>query len=332
MKALVVGAGAWGTTFAQVLADAGHEAVVWTTQDAVAAEINSCHTNEGAVGADIVLPSAVTATTDLAAHLPTAELVVVALPSQVVRDALAPYADSVNPDAVVVSLMKGVELATLEVMSQVLAEIWALPPERIAVVSGPNLAGEIARRQPTTTVVACAEESVAQRVAEAIASPYFRVFTSTDVIGLEIGGAVKNVIALAVGIAEGMGYGYNMIASIMTRGLSEGTRIGVALGAERETFLGLAGVGDLVATCSSPSSRNHRLGSYIGQGLSLAEAIEATGATAEGAKSCGPILDLARRHGVKASVIGAVVAVVHEGRDPAQVVLELHDRPPRAED
>ncbi len=332
MKALVIGAGAWGTTFAQVLADAGHEAVVWTTHEPVAEEINTQHTNSRAIAADVVLPSAVTATTDLAAHLAQAELIVVALPSQVVREVLTPYRDVVNPAATVVSLMKGVELATLELASQVLAEIWSLPPDRVAVVSGPNLAGEIARREPTTTVVACTDESVAQRVAETIATPYFRVFTSTDVIGLEVGGAVKNVIALAVGIAEGMGYGYNMVASIMTRGLSEGTRIGVALGAERETFLGLAGVGDLIATCSSPSSRNHRLGSYIGKGLSLAEAIEATGATAEGAKSCGPILELARRHGVKASVIGAVVGVVHEGRNPAEVLRQLQDRPPRAED
>lgn len=332
MRALVVGAGAWGTTFAQVLADAGNDVVVWTTQDAVAAEINTSHTNARAIAPDVVLPAAITATTDLPPQLAAAELIVIALPSQVVREVLAPLAGDVNPDAVVVSLMKGVELDTLEVMSQVLAEIWELPPERVVVLSGPNLAGEIARREPTTTVVGCADEHVAQRVAEAIATPYFRVFTSTDVLGLEFGGAVKNVIALAVGIAEGMGAGYNMVASIMTRGLSEGTRIGVALGAERETFLGLAGVGDLIATCSSPNSRNHRLGSYIGRGYTLEEAIVATGATAEGAVSCRPILELAQRHGVKASVITAVVAVVHEGRDPAQVVRELHDRPPRAED
>jgi len=332
VRAVVIGSGAWGTTFAQVLADAGNDVVVWTTQEAVAEEINTRHTNGRHLPDGTVLPETLAASTDLARLLPTAEVVVVALPSQVVRDVLTPYAGLVAPEAVVVSLMKGVELSTLEVMSQVLMEIWDLAPERMAVVSGPNLAGEIARREPTTTVVACRDDAVAHRIAEAIATPYFRVFTSTDVIGLEIGGAVKNVIALAVGIAEGMGYGYNMVASIMTRGLSEGTRIGLAIGAERETFLGLAGVGDLVATCSSPSSRNHRLGSYIGKGLTLAEAVEATGATAEGAKSCRPILELARRHGVKASVIAAVVAVVHEGRDPAQVVRELHDRPPRAED
>lgn len=331
MRCTIVGAGAWGTTFAQVLADAGNEVTLWTTQPDLAEAITTEHRNHRYLpGVD--LPETISATTDLRAALASAELVVVALPSQVVREVLAPFRDDVPTQAVVLSLVKGVELGTDERMSQVLATIWQLPPERLAVLSGPNLSGEIAQRQPTTTVVASTDSTTAHRIATACATPYFRVFTSRDVIGIEIGGAVKNVIALAVGIAQGVGYGDNTLASIMTRGLSEAARIGVALGAQQETFAGLAGMGDLIATCSSPLSRNHRLGSFIGQGMTLEEAIEATGSTAEGAKSCRPVLALAHAHGVKASVIGAVVAVLYEGMTVPDMVSKLVDRPPRAED
>lgn len=331
MRCTIVGAGSWGTTFAQVLTDAGNDVVVWAKDERVARAITAEHHNPVYLPG-ITLPGSIAATTDLREALAGAGLVVVALPSQIVREALAPYADAVAGDAVVLSLMKGVEDGTDQRMSQVLAAIWDLPPARLAVLSGPNLSGEIALRQPTTTVVASEDGDVALGVARACATPYFRVFTSTDVIGLEIGGAVKNVIALAVGIAEGMGYGDNTMASIMTRGLSEAARIGAALGAQPETFAGLAGMGDLIATCSSPLSRNHRLGSFIGQGMSLEEAVETTGSTAEGAKSCRPILDLANRHGVKASIIRAVVAVLYEGMTVPEMVGKLVDRPPRAED
>ncbi|WP_199224351.1 NAD(P)H-dependent glycerol-3-phosphate dehydrogenase [Serinibacter arcticus] len=331
MRCTVVGSGSWGTTFAQVLADAGNEVVVWTAREATARSITDDHANPTYLPG-IALSDAISATTDLTAALAGAEVVVVALPSQIVREVLAPYAAAVPGDAVVVSLMKGVELGTDERMSQVLGEIWDLPTERIAVVSGPNLAGEIALQQPTTTVVACEDEDVALRIARTCATPYFRTFTTTDVIGVEIGGAVKNVIALAVGIAQGLGYGDNTMASIMTRGLSEAARIGAAVGAQPATFAGLAGMGDLIATCSSPLSRNHRLGSLLGQGRSLEEAVVEIGSTAEGAKSCRSILDLAHQHGVKTSIIAAVVAVLYEGMTVPEMVARLVDRPPRPED
>lgn len=331
MRCVVVGAGSWGTTFAQVLADAGNDVVVWANKEATAASITHDHVNATYLPG-IELSPRITATTDLRSALAGAGIVVVALPSQIVRDVLTPYREDVPADAVVVSLMKGVELGTDERMSQVLAGIWALPASRVAVVSGPNLAGEIALKQPTTTVVACEDEAVALRVAQACSTPYFRTFTATDVIGVEIGGAVKNVIALAVGIAQGLGYGDNTMASIMTRGLSEAARLGAAVGAQPATFAGLAGMGDLIATCSSPLSRNHRLGSLLGQGMSLEAAVVEIGSTAEGAKSCRSILDLAQQHGVKTSIIAAVVAVLYEGMTVPEMVSKLVDRPPRRED
>lgn len=331
MKCLIVGAGQFGTVFAQLLADAGREVTLWSWDAEAADAINATRRNPTAVP-DLELPDSVTATSDLAGALHEAELVVIALPAQVVREALAPYRADLPAGVPVLSLTKGVEHGTDARISEVLAEVWAVEPERLAVLSGPNLSLEIARREPTTTVVACTREETAYEIARAIATPYFRVFTSTDVIGVEIGGAVKNVIALAVGIAQGVGYGDNTCASIMTRGLSEVTRIGVALGARPETFAGLAGMGDLIATCASPLSRNHRLGAFIGQGMSLEEAIEATGSTAEGAKTCRPVLELAQRHGVKASIIKAVVAVLYGGMSVPEMTALLVDRPPRAED
>lgn len=331
MRATVVGAGSFGTVFAQLLADAGQEVTLWTPSEAVAQAVATTRRNSE-YAHDIVLPPAVTATTDLPGALRDAEIVVIALPSHVLREALAPVSDAVPASAYVLSLVKGVELSTDKRASEVLAEVWGLGPERLAVLSGPNLSVEIGRREPTTTVVACADEDAALAIAEAVSTPYFRVFTTTDVIGAEFGGSVKNVIALAVGMAKGMGYGDNTLASIMTRGLSEATRIGVALGARPETFAGLAGMGDLIATCSSPLSRNHRLGSFLGKGMDLTSAIAATGSTAEGAKSCRPVLELAERYGVKASIIRAVVNVVYDGVPATDVVARLVHRPPRKED
>nr|WP_245528980.1 NAD(P)H-dependent glycerol-3-phosphate dehydrogenase [Beutenbergia cavernae] len=327
----MLGTGSWGTTFAQVLADAGHDVVLWGRSEAVCAEVREAHTNSGYVPG-VVLPERITATTDARAALAGASLVAVALPSQAVRSILSELPDAVEPDAVVVSLMKGVELTSDERMSELLAEALRVPAARLAVLSGPNLAGEIAQRQPTTTVVASISTETAQRVAHACATDYFRTFTNTDVIGVELGGAVKNVIALAVGIAQGKGYGDNTKASIITRGLSEATRLGVALGASAATFAGLAGMGDLVATCASPLSRNHTLGVHIGAGMSLDEAVAVTGGTAEGAKSCRSVLDLARRHGVTMSITAAVVAVLYEGTSVEDMVRALITRPPRPED
>ncbi|HWJ83878.1 MAG TPA: NAD(P)H-dependent glycerol-3-phosphate dehydrogenase, partial [Cellulomonas sp.] len=236
-----------------------------------------------------------------------------------------------GPDAVAVSLMKGVELGTDRRMSQVVAESLGLGPERIAVVSGPNLAKEIARRQPTATVVAATDDATAQLVAKACASSYFRPYTNRDVVGVELCGAVKNVIALAVGISQGRGLGYNTMATVITRGLVEITRLGLALGADADTFPGLAGMGDLMATCASPDSRNHTLGNHIGRGMTLEEAITATGGTAEGVKSSRSVLELAESLGVEMPITHAVVRVLHEGLPVDDLAALLLARPHKAE-
>ncbi|HET6634446.1 MAG TPA: NAD(P)H-dependent glycerol-3-phosphate dehydrogenase, partial [Streptomyces sp.] len=230
-----------------------------------------------------------------------------------------------------VSLMKGVELGTAKRMSEVVEEVAGVAPERVAVLSGPNLALEIAARQPAASVVACRDESVARRLQAACHTPYFRPYTNTDVVGCELGGAVKNVIALAVGIADGMGLGDNAKASLITRGLAETTRLGLAMGAQAQTFAGLAGMGDLVATCSSPLSRNHTFGTNLGKGMTLAETVAVTRQTAEGVKSCQSVLDLAQRHGVDMPITETVVGIVHDGTPPSAALKELMSRSAKAE-
>ncbi len=329
-RVAVLGTGSWGTTFATVLAHAGREVTMWGRSPEVCDQINERHRNEAYLPG-IDLPTEITASTDLREVVAGAEMIAVAIPAQSVRAVLQPVANDLPPGAVIVSLMKGVELGTDERMSQVLAESLHVGPSRVTVVSGPNLAREIAVRQPTATVIASTSAVTAARVAAACATPYFRPYTNSDVIGVELGGAVKNVIALAVGIAQGRGFGDNTKATLVTRGLAETARLGVALGAEPETFAGLAGMGDLVATCASPLSRNHTLGVHVGSGMSLEEAIAATGGTAEGVKSCSSVLDLARRVGVEMPITRAVVAVLHQGL-PVDVMTEaLLSRPHKAE-
>ncbi len=242
-----------------------------------------------------------------------AATVVLAVPSQSLRENLSGWAPLVGDDALLVSLMKGVELGTHLRMSEVISEVAGVPADRVAVVSGPNLAKEIAARQPTATVVACTDHDRAERLAHDCSTPYFRPYTQDDVVGVELGGAVKNVIALAVGMAEGLGMGDNTRASIITRGLAETARLAAALGADPTTISGLAGMGDLVATCASPLSRNRTFGHNLGQGMSVEEVVALTRQTAEGVKSCRSIVELAQSAGVDMPITQAVVAVVHEG-------------------
>ncbi|WP_034648196.1 NAD(P)H-dependent glycerol-3-phosphate dehydrogenase [Cellulomonas sp. HZM] len=330
LRAAVLGAGSWGTTFAIVLADAGCDVTLWGRDEKVVREVVEQHRNERYVPG-VELPTTITATTDPREAVADADLVVVAVPSQSARTTLEPLRDAIGPDAVAVSLMKGVELGTDRRMSQVVAESLGLPDERIAVVSGPNLAREIAHRQPTATVVASTSDATAQLVARACASSYFRPYTNLDVVGVELCGAVKNVIALAVGISQGRGLGFNTMATVITRGLVEITRLGVALGADPETFPGLAGMGDLMATCASPDSRNHTLGGHIGRGMTLEEAVAATGGTAEGVKSSRSVLELAESLGVEMPITHAVVRVLHEGLPVDELAPLLLARPHKAE-
>lgn len=329
-RAVVLGTGAWGTTFARVLADAGNDVVMWGIDKDAIEEINTSHTNSAFIE-DADLPESITATEDPAEALNDSDLVFLALPAQSLRAIVSSFADLVPSRALVTSLMKGIEVGTHLRMSEVLAEVWGIEDNRLTVVSGPNLAKEIAQRQPTATVVASRSDATAQTVADALASVYFRPYTNSDVIGVELCGAYKNVIAVSAGIADGRGFGNNTTATIITRGLAEIQRLGLAIGAQPDTFAGLAGVGDLIATCASPLSRNHTLGNLIGRGLTLTEAISKTQGTAEGAQTSLSIRQLARMVEVDVPICDAVVAMLHEGADPEEVVATLLSRPRKAE-
>ena len=329
-RAAVLGAGAWGTTFAAVMADAGCEVTLWGRDADVITQINDLRTNERFLPG-IAVHDSVVATTDAVAALQGADVVAVALPAQHMRGIVGDWAGEVPSAAVVVSLMKGIELGTHQRMSEVLGETWGITNDRLAVVSGPNLAREIAARQPTATVIAAQSETAAELVADATASAYFRPYTNVDVLGVELCGAYKNVIAVAVGIADGFGFGHNTTATVMTRGLTEITRLGLALGATPETFSGLAGMGDLIATCASPLSRNHTLGRHIGEGASLEEAIELTGGTAEGVKTSLSIQELAGVAGIDIPICDAVVKMLHEGEPKESVLNALISRPRKSE-
>ncbi|MEV7562139.1 NAD(P)H-dependent glycerol-3-phosphate dehydrogenase [Streptomyces sp. NPDC089795] len=330
VKATVFGTGSWGTAFAIVLADAGCEVTLWGRRQEVVDSINTGRTNPDYFPG-VELPANLRATTDPAEAAAGADFTVLAVPSQTLRDNLAAWAPLLAPDTVLVSLMKGIELGTAKRMSEVIEEVAKVPADRIAVVTGPNLAAEIAARQPAASVVACVDESVAQRLQAACHTAYFRPYTSTDVTGCELGGAVKNVIGLAVGIADGMGLGDNTKGSLITRGLAEATRLGVAMGADPLTFSGLAGLGDLVATCSSPLSRNHTFGTNLGRGMTLEETIAVTKQTAEGVKSCQSVADLARRHGVDMPITDTVVDIVHHGKPTLVALKDLMGRSAKPE-
>ncbi len=328
-RAAVYGTGSWGTAFAAVLADAGTPVTMWGRREEVVAQINA-GANEDYLP-ELRLPGIVRATTDPAEAAEGADVVVLAVPSQTLRDNLGRWGHVLPGDAAVVSLMKGVELGTTKRMSEVIAEVGEIDDDRVVVVSGPNLAREIAAKQPAASVVASRSQVMAERVAAACAAPYFRPYTGSDVVGTEIAGAVKNVIALAVGMAEGLGMGDNSKASIITRGLAETTRLGTAVGGDAVTFAGLAGVGDLIATCMSPLSRNHSFGVRLGQGMDVEEVIAHTRQTAEGVKSCTSILDLSRAHGVDVPIIEQVDAMIRHGRTAQEVVAALLSRPRKAE-
>lgn len=320
----VFGAGSWGTAFATILAHGGNDVRVWGRRPELVAQINSGVNEDYLPGVD--LPSGISASTDPAEVTDGAEIVILSVPSQSLRVNLADWGPLLHDDKIVVSLMKGIELGTTKRMSEVINEVAGVPSERIAVVSGPNLAKEIVRQQPAASVVACPDLAAADKVAAACSTSFFRPYTSTDVIGAELGGAVKNVIALAVGMASGLGFGDNTKATIITRGLAETTRLAMALGADPRTMSGLAGVGDLIATCMSPLSRNHSFGVKLGEGMSVAEVTEQTKQTAEGVKSCASILDLARAHGVDVPITEQVNRVVHEGVSPQDMVSVLLSR------
>ena len=324
-KVAVFGAGSWGTAFSVVLADAGNDITLWARREEVCSTINDKRENTDYLpGVD--LPDSVRATHDPARALAGAEFVVLAVPSQTLRANLVQWVDDIPRDAMLVSLMKGVEVGSLKRMSEVIAEVTGAAPERIGVVSGPNLAKEIAGREPAASVVACVDEENVTRLRTLCHSAAFRPYSSTDVVGCELGGAYKNVIALSVGMAIGLGFGDNTTASVITRGLAEIARLAVGLGADPMTLMGLAGLGDLVASCSSPLSRNRSFGEKLGQGMTTQEITASTRQVAEGVKSCSSLLALAQQADVYAPIVEAVHAVVEGHTTAADMLTALISR------
>lgn len=329
-RTAVFGTGTWGTAFAMVLCDAGTDTILCGRRPDLISAIRERRENPEYLPG-VALPDELEVTTDPATALSGADFVVLAIPAQHLRHQLASWVNPIPGDAVLVSLAKGVELGTNKRMSEVVCEAADVPAERVSVVTGPNLAREIAARRPAAAVVACVDEGVATRFQRACHTGYFRPYTNTDVVGCELGGAVKNVIALSVGMAEGMELGDNAKASLITRGLAETARLGTALGADARTFSGLAGLGDLVATCTSALSRNRTFGVNLGRGLSVPEASGRTKQTVEGVKSCEAIAELAAKHNVDMPITATVAAVVAGTCTPGEALRSLMARSAKSE-
>jgi len=328
VRVAVMGAGSWGTAFAMVLCDAGNEVRLWARRPELAAAINAEHRNIDYFPT-LPLPDDLVAVSDPSEAINRAEFVVLAVPSQTLRANLKEW--TLPGDAIIVSLAKGIELGTGLRMSEVIAEAAGVTADRIAVVTGPNLAREIAEKQPSASVVASSSISTAEALQAVCHTPRFRAYTNPDVVGCELGGATKNVIALAVGMAIGLGLGANANASVITRGLAEISRLGTALGADPHTFSGLAGLGDLVATCISPLSRNRTFGEELGKGRTVAEISASTRQVAEGVKSCASIEDLAARHSVEMPIVAAVADVIAGRITPPEMINSLMSRSAKPE-
>ena len=327
-RVAVMGSGSWGTAFALVVSDAGNHVTLWARRPELADKINTAHYNPDYFP-DLSLPASLKAVSDPQEAMIGADFVVLAVPSQALRSNLMQW--QIPGNAIVVSLAKGIELGTGLRMSEVIAEAGSIDPGRIAVVTGPNLAREIAERQPSASVVASDSLVTAEAFQAVCHTARFRAYTNTDVIGCELGGATKNVIALAVGMALGLGLGANATASVITRGLAEISRLGLALGADPYTFSGLAGLGDLVATCSSPLSRNRTFGEELGKGRTIAEITASTRQVAEGVKSCASITELAAKHQVEMPIVENVAAVIAGELTPAEMITALMSRSAKPE-
>jgi glycerol-3-phosphate dehydrogenase (NAD(P)+) len=321
-KVAVMGAGSWGTTFAKILSDAGNEVTIWARRDDVVEEINTQHRN-GDYLPGIKLPKELKAVFEPAEAMAGAEQVYLAVPAQSLRANLGEWGKSIPKDAILVSLMKGVEKESGLRMSEVIKQAGNIEADRIVVVSGPNLSLEIAQEQPTASVAASTSKEAARAVATAASNDYFTTFTNKDVIGTEFGGILKNLIAVAIGIVNGVGYGENTKASIMTRGLAEISRFARAYGAKKKTMVGLAGLGDLIATSESPLSRNHKAGEMLGKGYTLREVTKRLSQTAEGLASVAPILKLAEVKGVRMPIVEQVLAVMEGRMEPKDIAPTL---------
>ena len=326
LNACVIGAGAWGTALAAVLCDSGHHVILWAYEASVAEHIRKTHRNPTYLP-DVDLPPALISTTDLRSAVAQADLIVSVAPAQHTRALINQWASFTRQESVIVCASKGIELGTGKLLSDVFAE--ALPPrlrQRVCFLSGPSFAREVATRQPTVVVCASENEAAAQHVQHAFAQPHFRTYWTHDVIGVEVGGALKNVMAIATGICDGMGLGLNARAALITRGLVEITRLAVALGAEPTTLMGLAGQGDLILTCTGDLSRNRRVGLALGRGESLESITAGMPQVVEGVATAKAAHRLAHRLDVSTPIIDEVYGVLYEGLDVTGTVDRLMTR------
>jgi len=329
MRVAVVGAGSWGTTIAAMAARRA-ETILWARRPELASLIADRHENPDYLPG-VALPSVLEATADLEAALSGADVVVMGVPSHGFRQILQAGAAHIRPGVPVVSLAKGIEADTLLRMTEVALEVLDAPPHRVGVLTGPNLSAEVIAGQPTASVVAIHDEWEAERLQGLFMGPTFRVYTNPDVVGCESAGALKNVMAIAAGMAAGLGYGDNSLAALVTRALAELTRLGVAMGGRPPTYAGLAGMGDLVATCISSKSRNRSVGRALGEGRTLAEVTGESHMVAEGIRTTPAVLALAERHGIEMPIAAMVGAVLNEGRSPGDMVRELMSRQAKSE-
>jgi len=327
----VFGAGSFGTALSKLLAENGHDTVVWSIEPDVVEGINRDHRNPTYLK-QVKLPTGLTATGDIAAALDGAAVVVSVVPSHVTRVTLEKALPHLSDEVILVNAAKGIENDSLMTMAEVCEAI--LPAElhsHVAHLSGPTFALELARRQPSAVTVASRNDATAQRVQQLISTDYFRAYTTTDVIGVELGGSLKNVIAVAAGCADGLGFGHNTRAALITRGLAEISRLAIRLGANPMTMAGLAGVGDLFLTCSASLSRNRTVGFELGQGKKLPQILESLGQVAEGVRTAKSVHDLAAREQVELPISEAVYQLLYENKDAKETVYELMGRSLKAE-
>ena len=322
MKISLLGSGQWGSAVAQILCDASNDVLIWGRNQGVIDEINQNHRNSRSLPG-IDLPKSLRATSSLQEAFDHAELIVLAVPAQTLRDNLTQWKGYFSLEVPIVSTLKGIEVSTQLRMSEVIQEVLGISEKKIAILTGPNLAKEVVLRQPAGAVAASTSQELADLTAEVFSAPYFRVYTSNDVIGCELAGAAKNVIALAVGMSIGMGFGENTQSLVITRGLNELTKLGMARGAMPLTFVGLAGVGDLLATCGSPLSRNRSFGEALGRTGSMKSAQEEVSSTVEGVATARAVVDLAHLVGVEAPIMEAVQEVVSNNITPEQAITAL---------
>ncbi len=327
IRVAVIGAGSWGTTVA-ALASVNTPTVLWARREALADQINNAHVNADYLPS-FTLPRDLRATASIEEAVADADVVVMAVPSHGFRAVAREVGVFLRPWVPVVSLSKGIERETLMRMTEVAAD--EMPGRPVGVMTGPNLAKEILAGQPAASVVAIPDATIAAELQRILTQPSLRVYTNPDVVGCEVAGTVKNVIAIAAGMAEGMGFGDNTRATLITRGLAEMSRLGVAMGGDTLTFAGLAGMGDLIATCSSKQSRNNSVGLALGEGKTIEEILGAMTMVAEGVKSSPSVLDLARRYGVDMPITEQVVAVCHEGRTAREALAALMSRTSKSE-